>query len=60
MTDEELDAYIEQAAKLARIPLTDEMRAQTRANLKTAEKLSRLVLDYPLDDESEPAPVFFA
>lgn len=60
MTDEEWDAYIEQAAKLARIPLTDEMRVQTRANLEIAEKLSRLVLDYPLDDESEPAPVFGA
>ena len=60
MTPEDWDVYIEQAAALLGIPLSEEMRAATRANLDTAESLARLVLDYPLDDDVEPAPVFSA
>ena len=60
MSGEEWDIYVEQAAKLLGIPLTDEMRGPARGNLETAERLARLVLDYPLADEREPAPVFRA
>lgn len=59
MTQDEWDAYIAEAAKLLGLALTDEMRATTRANLETAERMAKLVLDYPLDDHAEIAPVFF-
>jgi hypothetical protein len=60
MTSGEWDAYIDHAARILGIPLTDEMRAQTRANLQTADGMARLVLDYPLDDDAEPAPLYTA
>ena len=60
MTQDEWDAYIAEAAKLLGLALTDEMRAATRANLETAERMAKLVLDYPLDDHAEIAPVFSA
>ena len=60
MTQDEWDAYIAEAAKLLGLALTDEMRAATRANLETAERMAKLVLDYPLDDRAEIAPVFTA
>ena len=60
MTQNEWDAYIAEAAKLLGLALTDEMRAATRANLETAERMAKLVLDYPLDDRAEIAPVFTA
>lgn len=60
MTRDEWDAYIAEAAKLLGLALTDEMHAATRANLETAERMAKLVLDYPLDDHAEIAPVFLA
>ena len=60
MTQNEWDAYIAEAAKLLGLALTDEMRAATRANLETAERMAKLVLDYALDDHAEIAPVFTA
>ncbi|HMN71017.1 MAG TPA: DUF4089 domain-containing protein [Rhodoblastus sp.] len=60
MTSEDWDAYIAEAAKLLDLALTDEMRAATRANLETAERMAKLVGDYPLDDHAEPAPVYTA
>ena len=60
MTQDEWDAYIAEAAKLLGLALTDEMRADTRANLETAERMAKLVLVYPLDDHAEIAPVFTA
>jgi len=60
MTADEWDAYIADAARLLGLVLTDEMRAATRMNLETAERMAKLVADYPLDDHSEPAPVFTA
>lgn len=60
MTTDGWDAYIAETAKLLDLALTDEMRASTRANLETAERMAKLVFDYPLDDHAELAPVFTA
>lgn len=60
MTQDEWDTYVAVAARLLGLTLTDEMRAAARANLETAERMAKLVLDYPLDDHAEIAPVFTA
>ena len=60
MTKDDWDAYMAEAAKLLELELTDEMRAAACANLQVAERMAKLVGDYPLDDHAEPAPVFSA
>jgi len=40
------------------ITLSEESRAAVKTHLEIAERLSRLVLEFPIDDEEEPAPVF--
>lgn len=60
MTSEDWDAYIAEASKLLGLALTDEMRAVTRANLEVAERMAKLVAEYPLDDHAEIAPVYSA
>ena len=60
MTAEEWDAYIDAAARLLDLALTDEMRSAARTNLEIAERMARLLGDYALDDHAEPAPVFSA
>jgi hypothetical protein len=42
------------------LPLTPEYAPQVEANLALAFRLVQLVLDFPLPDEAEPAPVFSA
>jgi len=60
MTSEDWDAYIAEASKLLGLALTDEMRAVTRANLEVAERMAKLVAEYPLDDHAEIALVYSA
>jgi len=47
-------------AKALGLPLTAEYAPQVEANLAVAFRLVQLVLDFPLPDEAEPAPVFAA
>jgi hypothetical protein len=47
-------------AKALGLPLTAEYVPQVEANLAVAFRLVQLVLDFPLPDEAEPAPVFAA
>jgi len=54
------EALIDASLPLIGLTLTDGSRAGVKLHLETAERLSRLVLELPLDDESEPAPVFTA
>jgi hypothetical protein len=54
------DALIDANLPLLGMTLDDATRASVKANLETAERLSRLVRDFALDDEAEPAPVFRA
>ena len=60
MTIEDWDDYIDQAARLLDLELTAEMRTAIRANLEVAERMAKVVADYPLDDHAEPAPVYSA
>jgi len=54
------DAVIAASAGLLRLDLAGADTAVVKLHLETAERLARLALDFPLDDEAEPAPVFTA
>ncbi len=60
MDEFDADAYIDASLPLLGLELTPESRAVVSIQLATAERLSRLVRDFPLADEAEPAPVFAA
>lgn len=52
------DAWIDASLPLLEMKLTSESRAVVKLHLETAEKLSRLVREFELEDEAEPAPVY--
>jgi len=52
------DALIDASLPLLGMKLSSESRAVVKLHLETAEKLSRLVRDFELQDEAEPAPVY--
>lgn len=54
------DALIDASLPLLGLSLEPESRVTVKLHLTTAETLSRLVRDFPLDDEAEPAPVYTA
>jgi len=52
------DALIDAAAPLLELPVSEASRPGVKLNLQIAARLAPLVMDFPLDDEAEPAPVF--
>jgi hypothetical protein len=56
----ELDAYIAAGSALLGIPVRPEWRDTIRQHLEISLDLARVVQDFPLSDESEPASVFVA
>ncbi|CAN7694106.1 DUF4089 domain-containing protein [Bradyrhizobium sp. LjRoot220] len=63
MTDkstEPLDDYIDAVAKALALPVDESWRPAVRANLEVSLRLARLVDEFPLPDETEPASVFAA
>ena len=52
------DALIDASLPLLGMTLAADSREVVKLHLETAEKLSRLVTEFPLDDEAEPAPVY--
>ena len=54
------DALIDANLPLRGLALEEDSRAVVKLHVATAERLSRLVLSFPLEDEAEPAPVFTA
>ncbi len=55
---EPLDDYIDAVAKALALPVEDAWRPSIRANLEVSLRLARLVDEFALPDETEPAPVF--
>jgi hypothetical protein len=51
---------VDAAAALFGVALEPAWRAAAVANFVTTAAAARLVLDFPLDDEAEPSPVFRA
>lgn len=57
-TSFDADALIDASLPLLGLTLPEGSRPVVKLHLETAERLARTVLDFPLDDESEPAPVY--
>ena len=55
-----LDDYIDALAKALTLPVEDGWRPAVRANLEISLRLARLVDEFSLPDETEPASVFTA
>jgi 1-carboxybiuret hydrolase subunit AtzG-like protein len=54
------DDFIDAAANSLGLPLDPAWKPAIRENLEVAFRLARLVEDFPLSDEAEPAPVYKA
>jgi hypothetical protein len=55
-----LDDYIDAVGKALALPIEDAWRPAVKANLEVSLRLARLVDEFPLPDETEPACVFAA
>ena len=57
---EPLDDYIDAVTKALALPVDDAWRPAVRANLEVSLRLARLVDEFALPDETEPASVLSA
>jgi len=55
-----LDEYIDAVSRALALPVEDAWRPAVRANLEVSMRLARLVDEFVLPDEAEPASVFAA
>jgi hypothetical protein len=55
-----LDDYIDAVGKALALPIEQAWKPAVRANLEVTLKLARLVDEFALPDETEPASVFAA
>ena len=60
MAADPLDAYIDAVGQALALPIDDAWRQAVKANLEVSLRLARLVDEFPLPDETEPASVFAA
>jgi hypothetical protein len=60
MAADPLDEYIDAVSKALALAVEDAWRPAVRANLEVSMRLARLVDDFALPDEAEPASVFAA
>ena len=58
--DEDADAIIDAMAPLLGLTIDPAWREAVATNLKVVANAARLVLEFPLEDELEPTPVFWA
>ncbi len=55
-----LDDYIDVVGKALALPIDDAWKPAVKVNLEVSLRLARLVDEFPLPDETEPASVFAA
>jgi hypothetical protein len=55
-----LDDYIDAIGKALALPIDEAWRPAVKANLEVSLRLARLVDEFALPDETEPASVFAA
>jgi 1-carboxybiuret hydrolase subunit AtzG-like protein len=55
-----LDEYIDAVSKALALPVDDAWKPAVKANLEVSLRLARLVDEFVLSDETEPASVFAA
>jgi hypothetical protein len=60
MADQPFDteAYVDAAAALIGLPIDPAYRPGVVVNLERIAQMGALVMEFPLPDEAEPAPVF--
>jgi hypothetical protein len=60
MAADPLDDYIDAVSKALALPIDEAWKPAVKANLEVSLRLARLVDQFPLSDEAEPASVFAA
>lgn len=60
MAADHLDDYIDAVAKALALPVEEAWRPAVRTNLEVSLRLARLVDEFALPDETEPASVYTA
>jgi len=55
-----LDDYIDAVSKAVGLPIEDAWRPAVKANLEVSLRLARLIDEFALPDEAEPASVYTA
>jgi 1-carboxybiuret hydrolase subunit AtzG-like protein len=60
MTDAELEAWLVASARLLDITVAPEWRDAVLLHLRITCDMAQRIMDFPLADEAEPAPVFRA
>jgi hypothetical protein len=60
MAADHLDNYIDAVASALALPIEEAWRPALRANLEVSLRLAKLVDEFPLPDETEPASIFSA
>jgi hypothetical protein len=60
MATDPLDDYIDAVGQAMALPIEESWRPAVKANLQVSLRLARLVDEFPLPDEIEPASVFSA
>jgi hypothetical protein len=55
-----LDDYIDAVAAALSLPIQSEWKPAVRMNLEVSLRMARLVDEFPLPDESEPASIYVA
>jgi hypothetical protein len=60
MAADPLDDFIDAAARALALPVEDAWKPAVKANLEVSLRLARLVDEFALPDEAEPASVYTA
>ena len=60
MSADPLDQYIDAMAKVLALTIEDAWRPAVKANLEVSLRLARIVEEFALPDETEPAGIFTA
>ena len=60
MARDPLDDYVDAVSKALALPIDEAWKPMVRANLEVSLRLARLVDEFALPDETEPASVFAA
>jgi hypothetical protein len=60
MAADPLDEYVDAVAKALALPIDAAWKPAVKANLEVSLRIARLVDEFPLPDETEPASVFAA
>jgi Protein of unknown function (DUF4089) len=60
MAGDPLDDYIDAVSTALRLPIADAWKPAVKANLEVSLRLARLVDEFALPDDTEPASVFTA